>query len=153
MNNNLMNLEEQVNNVVASKDYVAMWNDESGASTVGRDWSSYDLSTQEAKDYLLKRITETPVKLQEAVNEVLDVEGIYLENVEIEDQNTGERKVMPRMLLITKEKVYSTLGITAFNNMTKILKYVGLPTAKSPIKLKVKMTVSNNKNYYSFQKL
>lgn len=151
--NNLMNLEEQVNNALANKDYVAMWNNENNASAVGRDWSSYDLSTQEAKDYLLKRITETAVKLQESVNEVLDLEGIYLENVEIEDRNTGERKVMPRMLLITKDKVYSTLGVTAFNNMTKILKYVGLPTPEKPIRLKVKNTVSNNKNYYSFQKL
>jgi hypothetical protein len=153
MENNLISIEEQVNNAVAEKDYVAMWNNESNASAVGRDWCSYVLNTQEDKEYLLKRITETPIKLQEAVNEVLEIEGIYLENVEIPDQNTGERKVMPRMLLITADKVYSTLGITAFNNMTKILKYVGLPTTKKPIKLKVKMTSSNNKNYYSFQKL
>lgn len=143
-------LEKQAEEIAKSKDYVAQWNGEND-SVIGKDWTSYNLQDEKVKRELLGKITGETTKLQNVAGEVISVEGIYLENVVLNDMQTGEQKVMPRILLITKDKTYSSCGVTAFNALSKILKYMGLPTKENPLKLKVRYQNNNGKNFYSFQ--
>lgn len=147
---NLQNYEEQVEQAVQQKDYVGMWCGDT-TDVVGKDWCSLKVETKEEKKELVSLITGDVLKLQEHVNETLTIYGVYLENVVINDSQTGEQRLMPRMLLLAEEGVYSTCGITAFNALSKIMKHLGMPSKDEPLKLKIKMSSNNGKQFYSFQ--
>ena len=139
---------EQAEKQLVTKDYAGMFADETNA-TVGKDWTTFDLTTEEQRKELLSRITGNVQKLMDNVGSVLTVEGVYIENVEMQDKATGEVKIFPRILLCAKEGTYSTMGITVFNSMRKLMKYLGMPTKEKPLKVKVSLTNNNGKQFYS----
>lgn len=130
------------------KNYAAMWNGES-QEVVGKDWASW---TPERNDEMLERITGETVALSDVVNTQINVTDIYLENVQIADENTGEMRILPRILMMCKDgRTVSCVSMTAFSALSKIMRFKGTPTPENPLTLKPIQNKKGAKVYYNFQ--
>lgn len=146
---------EEITNVVQTekkdvteKNYAAMWNGES-ADVVGKDWASW---TPERNDEMLERITGETVQLSDVVNTVIGVTDIYLENVQIADENTGELRILPRILMMCDDgRTVSCVSMTAFSALSKIMRFKGTPSPERPLNLKPTQNKKGAKVYYNFQ--
>ena len=120
------------NEVLRDKDYVALWSGESEA-LIGRYFTTY---SEEDFPEMLERMTGDIIKLQDAVNTPIEVENIYMENVQMADNKTGELTVLSRILLLAKDgKVYSCVSVPAFNSLTKIFKFMHRPHKGHTLKI------------------
>lgn len=156
MENKKMENVEKVNEVMAVaasepqvRDYAAEW---SGQSTgmIGRDWCSW---AAERNDEMLPRITGEAVALSEVVNTKITVTDVYLENVQVVDDKTGEEHILPRILLICPDQVVSCVSMTAFTALSKIMRFKGTPTPEHPLILKPIQNMKGQKRFYNFQVL
>lgn len=156
MENKKMENMEKVNEVVAVaasepqvRDYAAEW---SGQSTgmIGRDWCSW---AAERNDEMLPRITGEAIALADVVNTKITVTDVYLENVQVVDDKTGEEHILPRILLICPDQVVSCVSMTAFTALSKIMRFKGTPTPEHPLFLKPIQNMKGQKRYYNFQVL
>ena len=149
-NKNAVAVITEENEVLRDKDYAAIWSGESEA-LIGRDFTTY--ATEDFPE-MLERMTGDIIKLQDAVNTTIEIENIYMENVQMADNKTGELKVLPRILLFAKDgKVYSCVSVTAFNSLTKIFKFMHMPHKGDTLKLVPKKSSNGEKQFYSFKVL
>lgn len=142
MENKLMTYvenEEQAVSYAQQKDYIAIWNG-GGETVLGRDFTNYPIDSKNMASYL-KLITKTPTKIADVVNTVIEVQYVYLENVEINDEKEPSgKRIAPRMLLISpKGEVYSSVATTAFNSFMRIFRHM-----KEGDIVKVKVTSGKN---------
>ncbi len=135
-------------NDVTGKDYAGMWSG-SAPMVLGKDFTTFET---EDFDEMLQGITSPDIiKLSDALNLTLEINNVYMENVQIVSDETGEQVILPRILLFTVDgNVYSCVSVTAFNALTKIFNYKGFPSKQHTLKLIPKQRSQGKKKFYNF---
>lgn len=133
---------------VTGKDYAGIWGGTTPA-VLGKDFTTFK---EKDFDEMLEGITSPDIiKISDALNLELQVNNVYMENVQMTSDNTGEQVVLPRILLFTTDgKVYSCVSVTAFNALTKIFNYKGFPSKEKPMRLVPKQRSNGAKKFYNF---
>lgn len=75
------------------------------------------------------------------INKTINVKDVFVEIIEVENQETGEMEQAPRIVLIDdKGEAYQAVSKGIFNALKNLMtiEYIGSPTWEPPLKLEVK---------------
>lgn len=103
-----------------------------------------------AEKIALYNATNNPSgRLAEMINMEIDMVHVYVEQIEMIDQNTGYPVIVPRIVIIDKDgKSYQCVSKGVFNGLRKLFmpNCMGMPdTWTEPVKIRVKQ-VQKDKN-------
>lgn len=112
------------------------------------NYSSIKGGTREDKAKLYKAKSSPDKKLSDCINQKLMIKDVYMEVVNIADDETGEVRECPRIVLIDQDGVsYSSVSFGIYNSLKSLVGVFGEPTWEDPIPVIVrqKMTGKNRK--------
>lgn len=112
------------------------------------NYSSIKGGTREDKAKLYKAKSSPDKKLADCINQKLFIKDVYMEVVNITDEETGEVRECPRIVLIDNDGIsYSSVSFGIYNSLKSLVGVFGEPTWEEPIPLIVrqKMTGKNRK--------
>lgn len=112
------------------------------------NYSSIKGGTREEKAKLYKAKSSPDKKLSDCINQKLYAKDVYMEVVNITDEETGEVRECPRIVLIDKDGIsYSCVSFGIYNSLKSLVGVFGEPTWDEPIPVVVrqKMTGKNRK--------
>ena len=85
-------------------------------------------------------------KVGDFINKVIRVKDIYVEAIELDDEETGESVSAPRIVLIdTDGKTYQAVSRGVFNSLVRLINTFGQPTWEEGLPLLVRQ-ISLGKN-------
>ena len=77
-------------------------------------------------------------RLSDHINQVLLIKDVYMEKVDMVNEETGEISECPRIVLVDADGVsYQAVSFGVFNALKRIFQVFGKPTWEEPIKMKV----------------
>lgn len=120
---------------------------------VGENYFSGQVKTPEDKKRLFNAMNNPDFRLADAVNTVIAVKDLYVEKVEMVNQETGEVKECPRVVLIDAEgKSYGCVSFGILGSLKKIMAIYGQPTWEEPVTVKpVFINKANDRRILSLQ--
>ena len=124
---------------------------ESGISIIkhaNNTYSSFKPKTTEERKKLFNALEKCDVLLNDCVGQEIEIEDIYVEETQSQDEETGEIKPKFRTIIFDKSgQTYATGSYGIYNVMKKIVGIYGLPDSwEKPLKVKVaKRTTKDNK--------
>ena len=135
------NIEEN-NELVVSENNALISNDLSVFDSTIKRVTSLDLTNEDDQIKLLNALQNCDAKLNDMVNEVIEVNGVYIEErpSEYVDEETGEvsnRSKYVTMLFGTDGKTYVAGAYGVYNSIAQIAAIKGLPSETNIVKLKV----------------
>lgn len=135
------NIEEK-NELVVSENNTLISNDLSVFDSTIKRVTSLDLTNEDDQIKLLNALQNCDAKLNDMVNEVIEVNGVYIEErpSEYVDEETGEvsnRSKYVTMLFGTDGKTYVAGAYGVYNSIAQIAAIKGLPSETNIVKLKV----------------
>lgn len=94
-------------------------------------------------------------RLTDFINKTITLRHVFCEIVNVYNENTGERDLCPRIVLIdTKGEGYQCVSLCVFSALKKIFSVKGSPdTWKKPVNLEVKQITKGVKNILTFNML
>ena len=96
---------------------------------VGANYFSGSVKTPEDKKRLVNAMNNPDKRLADVVNTVIAVRDLYVEQVEMANQETGELQTCPRIVLIEAEGVsYGCVSYGVLGSLKKIMAVYGPPT-------------------------
>lgn len=103
--------------------------------------------TMEEKAKLFNAMNNPEKRVSDCINETIWVKDIFGEEVTCVNEQTGEQKQCPRIVLIDTEGVgYSCVSTGVFNSLLKVFEVFGRPTYEEGLPLKIKqITKGQNK--------
>lgn len=113
--------------------YNAITNDER------KPYSSLVPDTAENATALYNAMNNPDYKLSDFINVEIEVKDMFIEPVEMVDNETGELKTNPRIVLFdTKKQTYYTVSVGIYQSLRNICAMINSPEQwKSPIKVKI----------------
>lgn len=109
-------------------------------------WCSWAPKTIEEKKALYNATASPEKALRECVNLTIAVKDVYVEMVDMKDEETGEITTGPRTVLIdTEGHSYGCVSSGVFNSIGRAMRIFGAPTWKDGINFTVK-TIAKGKN-------
>ena len=135
------NIEEK-NEMIISENNGLISNDLSVFDSTIKRVTSLDLTNEDDQIKLLNALQNCDAKLNDMVNEVIEVNGVYIEErpSEYVDEETGEvsnRSKYVTMLFGTDGKTYVAGAYGVYNSIAQIAAIKGLPSETNIVKLKV----------------
>lgn len=113
---------------------------------------SIDPKTAEDKKRLFNAMNSSENPVGDHIGEVLDVVDIFCETVTIVKEDTGEKNIAPRIVLITKDgKSYNSTSFGIFNSLKKLIQVFGVPTWADGVKVKVKQINRKENRVYTLE--
>lgn len=112
------------------------------------EYCSVTAESQAEKLALYNAISD-PTPLNDMVGKEITVKDIYMQVIEMKDEETGEIIKAPAIVLITIDgEAYRCVSIGVYNDLTSIFNMVGEPnTWEEPITFIVKNKKINNKGW------
>lgn len=103
-------------------------------------YSSLKATTQEEKIKLYNAQNNPDESLADKINMSIEMKDIYVEQVKMISEDTGEEMDLPRIVLIDKEgKSYQCVSMGIFQCLAKLFNLFGTPdTWKKPLTVMVK---------------
>ena len=120
-----------------------------GAKNNGEIFSTFEVTDKETGKKLYKAMS-TNDKLGDMIGEVIAIKDVITEPVISKDENTGEEKLLTRIIIIdNNDNAISTCSQGIFNSLAKIFKIFGEPREwDEPIEVKIsQINVKNNRIY------
>ena len=112
----------------------------------GNSYSSLKADTRKEKAHLYNVMSNPDHKVGVFINKHIWVKDIYVELIELEDEDTGETVTAPRVVLIDGDGAsYQAVSKGIFSSLSRLTKNFGEPTWGEPIPCIVKQ-VSLGKN-------
>lgn len=107
--------------------------------SVSNMYSSFDPTTIEQKKLLFKAMNNPDKRLSDMINRTINIKDLFVENVTIVDQNSGELITAPRMVFIDDKGIsYQCVSKGVFGATKKLIQLFGEPTWKTPLKVSIK---------------
>lgn len=107
-------------------------------SNVNQGFTSLKNETTEQKAILFKAMSNPDERLSDHINQVLHIKDVYMEKVDMVNEETGEISECPRIVLVDSDGVsYQAVSFGVFNALKRIFQVFGKPTWEEPIKMKV----------------
>lgn len=108
---------------------------------------SMNANTIEEKQILFKAQNTPQERLKDNINKTIMVKDVFVEVVQLQDQNTGEHIYAPRIVLIdTKGVGYQCVAKGVFSALKKIFNIFGAPTWEKGIALVPKLISKGTNN-------
>ena len=105
--------------------------------------------TDKEKKELFNALESCDALLNDCVGQEISIQDVYVEEKQVQDDETGEMKTKYRTILFDVEgKTYATGSYGIYNVLKKIVGIYGLPTTwEKPLKVKVaKRPIGNGKS-------
>lgn len=104
---------------------------------IGASFFSGSAKTAEEKKLLANAMNNPDKRLADCINQEIAVKDLYVEQVEMLNQNTGELQTCPRIVLIDKDGVsYGCVSFGILGSLKKIMSVYGVPTWEEPVTVK-----------------
>lgn len=112
----------------------------SKSNEIGIVYSSINPDTIEQKKLLYKVINSPDCKLKDYINKNILLKDVYIENISLIDEETGEVSIVPRVILIdTENKSYTATSRGIMSSMIKVISVFGYPSEwEEPLTITVK---------------
>lgn len=109
-------------------------------------YSSLKTGTLEEKAIYYNAISDPEFRIADKVGEIINVKDIYIELIDMTNDETGEVNKAPRVILIdTDGHSYSCVSMGIFNSLRRLVQVFGAPTWEQGLAVKVKQ-IAVNKN-------
>ena len=112
-------------------------------------YCSKSAKTEKEKKELFNALETCNALLNDCVGQEIEIQDIYVEEKQVQDEETGELKNKFRTIIFDKSgQTYATGSYGIYNVMKKIVGIYGFPdTWEKPLKVKVaKRSIGNNKS-------
>lgn len=115
-------------------------------------YCSLNVNTQKEKEHLFNIISSPTDRIANIINEIIELKDIYVETVELTNEETGEISFAPRTILIDKNgKSFECVSIGIFSALKKLFQIFGEPCIwEKPIKIKIKQIQKGAKSILTF---
>jgi len=111
-------------------------------------YCSFIPQTRAEKVMLFNATNEPESTISDQVGEILKIKNIFAEEITLNDQETGEQRVCPRIVFIDEnDKSYSCVSIGMYSALRKVFATFGTPDVwDEPLPIKIKnKTIGKNK--------
>lgn len=120
---------------------------------VGEQKSSFTSlknETNEEKQIMYKAMSNPDKRLGDCINQVIFAKDLFMEEVNMVNEETGEVTTCPRIVIIDKDGVsYQSVSFGIFNALKRVISVFGTPTWEQPIPLKVIQVTRKEKKMLS----
>lgn len=115
-------------------------------------YCSLNVNTQKEKEHLFNIISSPTDRIANMINEIIELKDLYVETVELTNEETGEINFAPRTILIDKNgKSFECVSIGIFSALKKLFQIFGEPCIwEKPIKIKIKQIQKGTKSILTF---
>lgn len=115
-------------------------------------YCSLNVNTQKEKEHLFNIISSPTDRIANMINEIIELKDLYVETVELTNEETGEIIFVPRTILIDKNgKSFECVSIGIFSALKKLFQIFGEPCIwEKPIKIKIKQIQKGTKSILTF---
>nr|DAF70405.1 MAG TPA: Single stranded DNA binding protein [Caudoviricetes sp.] len=115
-------------------------------------YCSLNVNTQKEKEHLFNIISSPTDRIANMINEIIELKDLYVETVELTNEETGEIIFAPRTILIDKNgKSFECVSIGIFSALKKLFQIFGEPCIwEKPIKIKIKQIQKGTKSILTF---
>lgn len=101
---------------------------------------------------LFNAISNPTNRLSESINKVLYVRDVYAEVIECANENTGEKELTHRIVLIDKDmKSHQCVSVGVYQAVKRLMAMFGAPTWNPPLPLEVKSIDKGAKRILSLE--
>ena len=101
-------------------------------------YTSLGNETRDEKALLYKAMSNPDERLSDHINQVIAVKDVYMEMVDMINEETGEIVTTPRIVLIDENNIsFQCVSFGVFNALKRIFQVFGEPTWEEPINMKV----------------
>lgn len=120
---------------------------------IGANYFSATVKTAEDKKRLVNAMNNPDKRLADSVNTVIAVKDLYVEMIEMANQETGELQTCPRIVLLDADGVsYGCVSFGILGSLKKIMAFYGQPTWEEPVTVKpVFVNKGNDRRILSLQ--
>lgn len=102
-------------------------------------YSSMRSGTLKEKAALYNAMSNPTHKVGDYINQTIRVKDIYVESIELTDEDTGEVQIAPRIVLIdTNGDSYQAVSRGVFNALQRLIRLFGEPTWDDGLPVKVR---------------
>lgn len=113
-------------------------------------FTSLKNETNEEKQILYKAMSNPDKRLGDCINMVIEAKDLFMEQVEMTNQETGEITTCPRIVIVDKNGVsYQSVSFGVFNALKRVISVFGSPTWEQPVPLKVIQVTRGEKKMLS----
>lgn len=151
MSNELKTVEvnEQVPVEFINQDFA---NELTGVIERNTMFCSFEAVTPEDKKKLFNAMNSSENALGDHIGETIAVKDVFCETVTIVREETGEKIIAPRIVLIDeKGNTFNSTSFGIFNSLKKLMQVFGVPTWHEPVKVKVKQLNRNGNRVYTLE--
>lgn len=114
---------------------------------VTTQFCSMNAETPEEKVTLFNALNGATTKIRDKVNEELMIKDVYVEKVVCVNEDTKEKSVCPRTVLIDENgNGYTAVSIGVFSSLKKLFQIFGIPTWEKPLCIVPKLVNKDNKS-------
>lgn len=109
------------------------------ANESGAPYTSLLAESEDTALLLYKAMNNPDESLSDYINEIVTIRHIFIQPIELSDQETGGVQVCPRIVLISDDgTTYVTISKGVYNSLKNLCAIIGTPeTWKAPVKVKV----------------
>lgn len=126
---------------------------EIGLSLMGEEKASFTSlknETNEEKQILYKAMSNPDKRLGDCINTVIRAKDLFMEMVDMTNQETGEISTCPRIVIVDTNGVsYQSVSFGVFNALKRVITVFGNPTWEEGIPLKVIQVTRGEKKMLS----
>ena len=92
-----------------------------------------------AKALVFKAMNNPSNRVADYIGKVIKIKDIFVESVDIENEETGEIDTVPRIVIFDdNNQTYEAVSRGLFNALQKLISVFGLPTYDEPIAVEIK---------------
>ena len=137
-------------------DEMSMTAYDGGMITIQQDLQSHPNSycsikptTTEEKKALYNMMNSSDERLADCINQVIKVKDLYIESVEVKNEE-GITSIAPRIILMdTEGRTYASVSVGIYNSLRKLIQVFGEPTWPDGIAVKVVQHTKGNRKMLS----
>lgn len=113
-------------------------------------FTSLKNDTNEEKQIMYKAMSNPDKRLGDCINQVIYAKDLFMEMVDMLNEETGEVTTCPRIVIIDKDGVsYQSVSFGIYNALKRVIQVFGTPTWVDPIPLKVIQVTRKEKKMLS----
>lgn len=104
------------------------------SDTAKSNYSSIKGDSREEKAKLFKAKSSPDKRLSECINQKIYAKDVYMEVVNVTNEETGEIQECPRVVLLDKDGIsYTSVSFGIYNSLKSLVSVFGEPTWEEPI--------------------
>ena len=115
---------------------------------LGDLYVSFTPKTDEQKAALYKAMSQPDRRMSDFINTKFKASDLYIEMVEIADEETGEVSQLPRVVIFADDgTTYASISKGIYNAVKRLCAVYGMPHWEKPIPLKIIQTTAKNRKF------